>query len=193
MPPEVEYSLNPRIGMDLIDSLSNREVSVRQRVDQENVGCFMTKAKERELHGRYISSETCVGTREVGMQVFAGACGNFPRRRWLSRPACRPAGGKWSDRHRTQRPLPSAGQRLLCVLLLDSTMATATRCRTEGCTTSTTSTLATCSVIPKIHVCLLLHAVLFTTAKRRKMSSTMSTSSHNSNYHYAQCPCLCSY
>ena len=154
------------------------------------------------------------------MQVFAGACGNFPRRRWLSRPACRPAGGKWSDRHRTQRPLPSAGQRLLCVLLLDFTMATTTRRRTEGCPTSTTSTLATCSVIPKIHVCLLLHAVLFTTAKRRKMSSTMSTSSlahsctrfpcylgmeiycrveqlttssHNSNYHYAQCPCLCSY
>ena len=56
MPPEVEYSLNPRIGMDLIDSLSNREVSVRQRVDQENVGCFMTKAKERELRGKYISS-----------------------------------------------------------------------------------------------------------------------------------------
>ena len=123
------------------------------------------------------------------MQVFAGACGNFPRRRWLSRPACRPAGGKWSDRHRTQvplrlRPLPSAGQRLLCVLLLDSTMATATRCRTEGCTTSTTSTLAICSVISKIHVCLLLHAVLFTTAKRRKMSSTMSTCSQNSHYPY---------
>ena len=53
MPPEAEYSLNPRIGMD---SLSNREVSVRQRVDQENVGCFMTKAKERELHGGHISS-----------------------------------------------------------------------------------------------------------------------------------------
>ena len=156
-------------------------------------GVSWQRQKKENYAASIFPPETCIGTREAGMQVFAGACGNFPRRRWLSRPACRPAGGKWSDRHRTQRPLPSAGQRLLCVLLLDSTMATATRCRTEGCTTSTTSTLATCSVIPKIHVCLLLHAVLFTTAKRMKMSSTMSTCSQNSNYHYAQCPCLCSY
>ena len=148
---------------------------------------FHDKGKRKRITRRAYFLQRLVLEQEleVGMQVFAGACGNFPRRRWLSRPACRPAGGKWSDRHRTQRPLPSAGQRLLCVLLLDSTMATATRRRTEECTTSTTSTLATCSVIPKIHVCLLLHAVLFTTAKRRKMSSTMSTCSHNSHYYNA--------
>ena len=154
-------------------------------------GVSWQRQKKENYAASIFPPETCIGTREAGMQVFAGACGNFPRRRWLSRPACRPAGGKWSDRHRTQRPLPSAGQRLLCVLLSYFTMATATRCRTEGCPTSTTSTLATCSVIPKIHVCLLLHTMLFTTAMRRKMSSTMSTCSQNSHYPYIQC--LCSY
>ena len=95
---------------------------------------FHDKGKRKRITRRAYFLQRLVLEQEleVGMQVFAGACGNFPRRRWLSGPACRPAGGKWSDRHRIQRPLPSAGQRLLCVLLLDSTMATATRRRTEG-------------------------------------------------------------